>query len=158
MGHPVATENPGSKNLKNSRPKKFVKSNKSISWFFFFQFQNQPIFCPAGHLFAYILYIHIICLFTIPALANNVILKVNNIDQMSNGSKMTRDFATPSQLSNEADSAWEGSDNQDFRNNSTQLFRQNSDLEPDFPPKPVSLCSSRMNALSLAVVNSDGLG
>ena len=116
------------------------------------------IFCPAGHLFAYILYIHIICLFTIPALANNVILKVNNIDQMSNGSKMTRDFATPSQLSNEADSAWEGSDNQDFRNNSTQLFRQNSDLEPDFPPKPVSLCSSRMNALSLAVVNSDESG
>ena len=79
---------------------------------------------------------------TIPfssALANNVILKVNNMDQMSNGSKPTRDLATPSQLSNEADSAWEGSDNQDFRNNSTQLFRHNSDLEPDFPPKPVSL-------------------
>ena len=62
------------------------------------------------------------------------------MDQMSNGSatKPTRDLATPSQLSNEADSAWEGSDNQDFRNNSTQLFRHNSDLEPDFPPKPVS--------------------
>ena len=104
--------------------------------------------CPF-HLFVYILYIS--CLFLIPALANNVILKVNNIDQMSNGSKMTRDFATPSQLSNEADSAWEGSDNQDFRNNSTQLFRHNSDLEPDFPPKPVSLCSSRMNALALVV-------
>ena len=67
------------------------------------------------------------------------------MDQMSNGSatKPTRDLATPSQLSNEADSAWEGSDNQDFRNNSTQLFRHNSDLEPDFPPKPVSFSCTK---------------
>lgn len=77
-------------------------------------------------------------------LANNVILKVNNMDQMSNGSSSMkhRELTTPSQLSNEVDSAWEGSDNQDFRNNTTtQLFRHNSDLEPEFPPKPVrALC------------------
>lgn len=86
-------------------------------------------------------------------LANNAILKVNNMDQMSNGSsslKHHRDLTTPSQLSNEVDSAWEGSDNQDFRNNTTtQLFRHNSDLEPDFPPKPVrnSPCWCRIAAV-----------
>jgi hypothetical protein len=77
---------------------------------------------------------------TSSGLPNNVIVKVNNMDQMSNGSssahlKQSRDLHTP--LSNEADSAcWEGSDNQDgnFRNNTTELFRHNSDLEPDFPP------------------------
>ena len=54
-----------------------------------------------------------------------------------------RDLATPSQTgSNELDSMgqpWDTGSSQDFRNNTTtQLFRHNSDLEPDFPPKPVS--------------------
>lgn len=80
------------------------------------------------------------------ALANNVILKVNNMNQMSQDSlKMAGvRVTTPSGLSNEVDSVsgtghscW---DAEDFRNNTgnTQLFRHNSDLEPDFPPKPVS--------------------
>ena len=83
------------------------------------------------------------------ALANNVILKVNsmvNNGGVSDDSSLKlhghhRDLATPSQTgSNELDSLgpWDGS-SQDFRNNATtQLFRHNSDLEPDFPPKPVS--------------------
>ena len=76
------------------------------------------------------------------ALANNVILKVNNMDQMSNDSTMLKlgRAGTPSQISNEVDSSLGGPpwDGEDFRNNTTtQLFRQNSDLEPDFPPKPV---------------------
>lgn len=68
------------------------------------------------------------------ALANNVILKVNNMGQMSD---MKQRVATPSQLSNEVDSSDNGGwDNEpDFHHSSgtTQLFS-----EPDFPPKPVS--------------------
>ena len=75
-------------------------------------------------------------------LPNNVVLQVNHMDQMSNGSSghMKHDLATTPSLSNEADSAWEGSDNQDgyYRNNTTALMRENSDLDPNFPPKPVS--------------------
>jgi len=77
------------------------------------------------------------------ALANNVILKVNNMVTSDDSSLKLghRDLATPSQTgSNELDSMgqpWDSGSSQDFRNNTTtQLFRHNSDLEPDFPPKP----------------------
>ncbi len=69
------------------------------------------------------------------------------MDQMSTGSvshmNMKHDIvgATTPSLSNEADSAWEGSDNQDapyYRNTTAALMRENSDLDPGFPPKPVS--------------------
>ena len=78
------------------------------------------------------------------ALANNVILKVNNMDQMSTGGsslgKLGTHLAsgTPSQMSNEVD--WDhASSSDDFRNNTTtQLYQSAGDLEPDFPPKPVS--------------------
>ena len=86
-------------------------------------------------------------------LANNVILKVNNMDQMSNDSSMLKlgRAGTPSQLSNEVDSSlggpWDAAE--DFRNNTTtQLFRHNSgDLEPDFPPKPVSHLKNIISSL-----------
>ena len=76
------------------------------------------------------------------ALANNVILKVNNMDQMSTGGNSSlgcKLAGTPSQMSNEVDWPDHGSSSDDFRNNTTtQLYHQHGDLEPDFPPKPVS--------------------
>lgn len=73
------------------------------------------------------------------ALANNVILKVNNMEQMSH-----RVTTPSSQLSNEVDSSVACSE--DFRNaGNTQLFRHNSDLEPDFPPKPVKRPTSNLS-------------
>ena len=82
------------------------------------------------------------------ALANNVILKVNNMDQMSgSGSSLGCKLAgTPSQMSNEVDWPDAGSSSDDFRNNTTTQLYHQGDLEPEFPPKPVSSIENRKHA------------
>lgn len=75
------------------------------------------------------------------ATAMNNMIKNNNLDRMSDSSNLKPELETPS-FSNDADSAWEGSDNQDgiiygrsgtLGVSSSQLLRE---MDPDFPPKP----------------------
>eukprot|EP00094_Tigriopus_californicus_P012637 TCALIF_12216-PA protein Name:"Similar to rst Irregular chiasm C-roughest protein (Drosophila melanogaster)" AED:0.01 eAED:0.01 QI:0/0.81/0.83/0.91/0.90/0.83/12/682/815 len=76
------------------------------------------------------------------ATAMNNMIKNNNLDRLSDTSNLKPDLETPS-FSNDADSAWEGSDNQDgiiygraggtLGVSSSQLLRE---MDPDFPPKP----------------------
>lgn len=87
------------------------------------------------------------------AAANNAIMKVNNLDQLSyDSTHIKRDLHSPT-VSNENDSLRDGSETQDgvYRSNNnstipcgTQLYHNTSDMDSDFPPKPdvISGCVS----------------